>query len=105
MKYNLVVTHQAQNDILQAADWYEEQKRGLGELYMLSIDKCIKLILKNPFAFAVIYLQIRKATKKKYPYSLYYRINETAKQVTIFAVIHHHRSEETWKERIDKELP
>ncbi len=102
MQYKLVITHSAQNDILDASDWYEYQSKGRGELYMLSIDKCIKLVLKNPFSFAIIYLQIRKANAKKYPYSLYYRIDEIKNEITIFAVIHQSRSEEIWKNRIDK---
>jgi len=101
MQYKLVVTDDAENDIEQAMDWYENQQSGLGTKIVLSIKACIKLIVKNPFAFAMIYMQIRKVNTKKFPYSLYYRIDEILKLVTIFAVIHGHRSEEIWKKRID----
>lgn len=102
MQYKLVITYSAQNDILDASDWYENKSKGHGELYMLSIDKCVKLVLQNPHSFAVIYLQIRKANVNKYPYSLYYSFDEIKNEITIFAVIHQSRSEVTWKNRIDK---
>ena len=102
MQYKLVITNSAQNDILDAANWYEEQKTGLGELLILSIDKCIALIIKNPFSFALIFLQIRRANTKKFPYSLFYRTDESSKEVIVFAVIHNSRSEKIWKKRIIK---
>jgi mRNA-degrading endonuclease RelE of RelBE toxin-antitoxin system len=48
-------------------------------------------------------MQIRKANTKNFPYSLYYNINDETKEVTIFAVIHQHRSEEIWKKRIENQ--
>ncbi len=99
MKYKLVVTNGAQNDIIEASGWYEGKKKGLGKLLILSFEKCITLIIKNPFSFALIYLQIRKANSKKFPYSLFYIINETTRIVTIFAVIHNSRNENAWKNR------
>ncbi len=69
---------------------------------MLAIDKCINLILNNPFSFALFYLQIRKANTNKFPYSIYFQIDESNKTVTIFAVTHGHRNEDSWKKRIDK---
>jgi len=102
MQYKLVLTKSAQSDILQAADWYEAHKTGFGEILILSIDKCIELIIKNPFSFALIFLQIRRANNKKFPYSLFYQIDESSKEVIIFAVIHNSRSEKIWIKRIGK---
>jgi hypothetical protein len=100
MQYKLVIKSNAQDDILEASDWYEEQKTGLGELFMVSVDDCIKLLIKNPFAFAKIYYTIRKANTKNYPYSLYYNINEKIHEVTIIAVISQYRSDRIWKQRL-----
>jgi hypothetical protein len=101
MRYELIVTEDAEIDIEQAMDWYESQQKGLGIKYILSVRACLKLILKNPFVFAIIYLKIRKANTKKFPYSLYYTINELNNEIITFAVIHGHRSDKIWKQRID----
>lgn len=102
MQYNLVVTNNADADIEDAMDWYESKQKGLGKRYLLSVKTCVKLIFKNPFAFAVIYLQIRKANTQNFPFPLYFRINEISNEVIIFAVIHNSRSELAWLKRIDK---
>ena len=98
MSYKLIITRSAQNDVLDAADWYENQQEGLGKAFMLSIEKKITLILKNPLAFAKIYYQIRKANTQKFPYSLFYKTEEN--EVVIFAVIHNSRDEKNWQDRI-----
>jgi len=101
MRFKLIVTEDAENDIEQAMDWYENKQTGLGTRYVLAVKACIKLIIKNPFSFVSIYKSIRKANTKKFPYSLYYRVNDAEKLVTVFAVIHGFRSEEIRKQRID----
>jgi len=77
-------------------------KKARGKKYLFSIKAIVKSIIKNPFAFAGIYLQIRKANTKKFPYSLFYRIDEISNEVVIFGVIHNSRSEKNWKKRIDE---
>ena len=101
MTFSVVVTDDAENDVEQAMDWYESKQTGLGKKYLFSITNCIKLIVKNPFAFAIIFLKIRKANIKKFPYSLYYQINENENGIIVFAVIHSSRSEEHRKKRIN----
>ena len=98
MQYKLIITRSAQNDVLDAADWYEEQKKGLGKAFILSVEKRISLIIKNPFAFVRIYFQIRKANTQKFPYSLFCRVQEN--EIIIFAVIHNSRDANKWKNRI-----
>ncbi len=102
MYYKLIIADDADNDIEDAMDWYENKQKGLGKKYLFSVKASVKSIVKNPFAFATIYLQIRKANTKKFPYSLFYRINEISNEVVIFAVIHNSRSEKNWKKRIDE---
>jgi plasmid stabilization system protein ParE len=98
MRYKLDITEDAHNDIQNVSEWYEEQQKGLGKRFMISVKDCINLIVKNPFAFAEFFSQIRKANTKKFPYSLYYIIEENV--AIIFAVIHLSRNDKVWKERI-----
>jgi len=66
--------------------WYENQQKGLGREYLVSVTDCLKLLEINPFAYASIHLQIRKINTKRLPYSLYYIIEN--KEVTVFALTH-----------------
>jgi len=98
MQFELVITKNAENDILQASDWYEKQKNELGKQFMLSIDNYINTIHDNPLAFAIYYSKIRKASTKKFPYSIFYYIDDN--KIIIIAVIHNSRYEDVWKKRI-----
>ncbi len=101
MKYSVIVTDDGDYDVEQAMDWYENKQKGLGKKYLNSFTNSIKLLIKNPFAFAVIFMEIRKVNTKRFPYSLFYQIDEKQNVVVVFAVIHSSRSDEAWKERID----
>jgi len=98
--YKLIITDDADYDIEDAMDWYENKQKGLGKKFLLSIKTCLELIIKNPLAFAIIYRQIRKVNTKKFPYSLYFKINQKNNSLVVFAVIHNSRSEVNWKKRI-----
>ncbi len=98
MQFKLSVTEDAENDVEAAMDWYENKQEGLGTKYVLTIRVSLHLIAINPFAYARVHLKIRKANTQKFPYSLYYEIND--KEVIIFAIIHNSRSDKIWKKRI-----
>ena len=100
MQFNIIISNDAQEDLLQSSDWYEEQNNGLGEKFMLSIENCFETITNNPFIFAVYYSNVRKAKINKFPYSIFYFIVERNK-IIIFAVIHNSRYEDAWKNRIE----
>lgn len=100
MKYKLVVTNSAEQDIERAMDYYENKQKDLGKKYIFSIKSCLRLVIKNPFAFAKIFMEIRKANTKKFPYSLFYSINEVDKIIILFAVIHNSRNDVSWKNRL-----
>ncbi|GEM_PF-383308 len=103
MTLRLVITQEAKNDINQAANWHESQQKGLGKKYLLSISDCVKFLLTNPFAFARIFFEIRKINTKKFPYSLYYQLNESLQEIVIFAVIHNNRGNDSWQKRIEND--
>ncbi len=48
MKYKLVVSDDANNDVENAMDYYENEQKGLGKKYLLSVRACSKLIVQNP---------------------------------------------------------
>ncbi len=100
MKYKLIITNEADADIEAASDWYEEKQSGLGKKFVLSIKACLKMISRNPLSFAAIYLKFRKANTTKFPYSLYYQVDELKQLIVVFAVIHSHRDEKAWQKRI-----
>ena len=98
MKYEIIISSQAKDDISQAAKWYEQRQKRLSQKFMISLKNSFKTLKENPFAFAVVYMQIRKTNIKIFPYSIFFEIDKNT--ITIFAIIHSSRSQKNWQKRI-----
>ena len=48
MAAKLVLAPEAEQDISNAYDWYEQQRPGLGEEFLSCLDACIQLICRSP---------------------------------------------------------
>ncbi len=79
MSYNLFVTQEAELDIVEISQWYEQQKQGLSKEFLLSIKEVFELLIKNPFIFVKVYKEIHRALTKKFPYQLFYKIDNNKK--------------------------
>jgi len=91
MKYLVDFRIEAHQDILEAIEWYEEKREGLGDELFIAIENEKHFIEHNPYHYEDKYKGIRKAITKRFPYILYYRI-ESESQVLVYAVLHMKRS-------------
>lgn len=48
MPYSFEISHEAENNLLEAYRWYEEQQIDLGEDFLSELDKGIDSIVQNP---------------------------------------------------------
>jgi len=84
---------EAELELSDACEWYENHKPGLGKEFLDEFDNCIEQILNNPFEFAVNFSErYRFATLKKFPYSIVYRIDDDNDFVMINSVFHQSRN-------------
>lgn len=100
MKYEVIVSNEAANDILEIVEWYEAQKKNLGDQFLLSFDEVISFLEKNPYLYPKIRREISRAILQRYPYAVFYKIYEEQKELSIIAVIHQARSNEYIEKRI-----
>lgn len=68
----LKLSLEAEKDILDAYNWYEDKTEGLGLKFIECIDKKMININNNPFIYQKIYEEIRIAVIKEFPYSIFY---------------------------------
>lgn len=61
MIFRLVVTPSESKDAEDAAIWYNKQSNGLGHEFLLSADAAIHFIRRNPFHFAIVTKNYRRA--------------------------------------------
>lgn len=99
-KYKLIVLPQAELDVKDASIWYEEQQEGFGLKFAISFENRLNLLRQNPYLFPKVYNEARKALIKKFPYRIFYVVNEDKKEVVVHAVIHTRRDQKIWQKRV-----
>ena len=98
MKYTVEFRKEALQDILEAITWYENHREGLGDEFFISLEKSKHLIEQNPLQFSQKYKGIRKAIINRFPYIIYFKI-ENPQKVIVYAVLHMKRSEKQLRRR------
>jgi toxin ParE1/3/4 len=99
MKFEVEFRTEAQKDILEAIAWYEKNREGLGDEFLIAIENEKHFIEQNPHYYEDKYKGIRKAITKKFPYILYYKI-ESESRVLVYAVLHMKRSTQLLVKRL-----
>lgn len=97
LDYELIVRREAQFDVREAFDYYEEKSQGLGFEFMRSLDAVLQSVKRNPHSYQQIYKEIRRVLLRKFPYALFYLTAET--KIIVVAVLHQSRSEIDWIRR------
>jgi plasmid stabilization system protein ParE len=88
---------QAEEELLAACRWYEEQKPGLGARFADAIDDAFQRIASNPSAFPIVHNEIRRAVLRQFPYGVYFRVQADA--IVVIAVMHRRRHPRQWRAR------
>jgi plasmid stabilization system protein ParE len=82
----LIVTPEAEADILDGFRSYEEKQLGLGTRFMGEIEQSLNRIAPNPYQYEEVEPDIRRAVVHTFPYLVFYTYDADA--VHVLAVIH-----------------
>jgi toxin ParE1/3/4 len=101
MSWNLVIRPEVEDDIADAALWYETHQPGLGVVFIEEIYNAWSQIANNPF------LRSRKHPRKnirwrypdRFPYRIIYEVIESTQSVLVLAVLHAARHDRHWQKR------
>lgn len=97
MNYRMIIRPEAERDIEESYNWYEDQSVGLGKEFLRALDAALTSILRNPLAYPVIHRNIRRSLIRRFPHSLFYLINEN--NIVVTACVHHRRNPRVWQRR------
>jgi plasmid stabilization system protein ParE len=100
MNYRLIIRPEAELDLEDAFAWYESQDPGLGSEFVRAIDACISTIGRNPLAYRLIYQQARRALVRRFPYCLFYIVEEDI--IFVIGCFHSKRNPRDWQDRLNK---
>lgn len=102
MTFEVRVEPEARADLAAAFEWYESQEDGLGLEMAASAEATFSLLERFPEAYQEIYEDFRRAPIRRFPFALFYYIEESI--VRVVGVFHYRRDPDGWKERISKFL-
>jgi plasmid stabilization system protein ParE len=75
-------------EFLNAVARYEAETDGLGIRFTLEVDRVINAISSQPFRFSKAGRKGRKARVLGWPYTIYFVVNETEREIKVVAVWH-----------------
>jgi len=96
--YILKLKAEVYNDIKIAYDWYESQRIGLGEDFLLTLEESYSKIIRTPKMYQLIYRTVRRKLLRRFPYGLFFVLRGDA--VIVIAVMHTKRKPSDWNERV-----
>lgn len=95
--YQLIVSPEAELDIQNGFEWYEQYSPGLGSEFVRAVDSSFALIGRNPLAYPIVYRQVRRLLIRRFPYGVMYIVEEDV--ITIIACFHVKRDPQQWQDR------
>jgi plasmid stabilization system protein ParE len=96
MKYSLEIKEEAVLDIKEAYLYYEEQKVGLGNRFLETLESYLERVQKYPEHYQIKRKPSREAFIKKFPYIIIYEIEED--KIIVYAVFN------TWRNPAKKPI-
>jgi len=97
MSKRLIIEPEAEADLLEAYQWYERQRIGLGDDLLLCFEATIEEICHRPSSFPIVERNTRRTLLRRFPYFVLFI--ESASEISILGVFHGKRDPKTWRLR------
>lgn len=95
MTYELLVRPEAESDISEAYDWYENQRTGLGSEFVLCTEATLESIQRNPNLYPIVHKNIHRALIRRFPFGIFYIVEEN--EIIVLSVFHARRDPKWWE--------
>ena len=88
---------EAEADLYEAALWYQQQQRGLGNDFLDEVYKSLQFIQQHPLAYPIVHRDTRRALTNRFPFGIFYRVEHEF--IVVFAIMHASRHPRSWQNR------
>lgn len=99
MIYSVFFSPKAQEDIIESISWYNQEKENLGFEFYDQLNEKVSLLVKNPQHYSIRFKNIQTAQVWRFPYLIYFKIDEKKSSIVILGVLHTSRDPKTIKKR------
>jgi plasmid stabilization system protein ParE len=94
----VVFLPQAEQEMVEAAKYYESQAGGLGANYLSEIERAVAAIAESPEIWPIIEGKLRRRLVRRFPFGILYCIDPN--EIVVVAVAHLRCKPGYWRERI-----
>ncbi len=98
MTLRVVFRRAAASEFERAALWYDEQRPGLGEEFVLEIDEALARAAETPHRHPLVFRDVRRAVARRFPFAVYFRVRSDT--LVVLAVFHGRRDPIIWQRRV-----
>jgi plasmid stabilization system protein ParE len=98
VSHRLIIRPEAETDMTEAFDWYEDRQANLGHEFLAEVHTSLRAIADHPLHHPVLYKNVRRILTRRFPYKVFFFFE--ADQVEVIAVIHAKRHPRTWQKRL-----
>ena len=93
----VVVLDAADEELVEAAKFYEDKSPGLGFDFLTELGHAITRLTQHPYAGTALSGGVRRRLLRRFPYGLLYRLDD--EEIVIVAVMHLRRRPGYWLQR------
>ncbi len=79
---------------------YSERRFSLGDQFVQAVESAVETIASDPGRFQPVGKDVRIFRMRRFPYCIFYHYAPASDAITIYAVAHHHRKPDYWRERM-----
>jgi toxin ParE1/3/4 len=97
MDLPLIITPEAEEDLADAKRWYDRQRRGLGQDFLLCVEEALERIRRIPQGASEVLPGVRRVVVRRFPYGVFYRVDPD--QIAVIAVYDSRRDPRGWQAR------
>ncbi len=97
MNLPVIVTPEAENDLVESKRWYDRQRPGLGQEFVLCVEEALERIRRIPQGASEVHPGIRRAVVRRFPYGVFYRVD--VDQIAVIAIYDCRREPKGWQKR------
>ena len=98
MSRMLVLEPEAEADIFNASEWYEQRNPDASAAFLRTINRKLRLIQENPEQYQVVYRETRRVLVDGFPYALFCKVTDS--QIIIVSCFHTSRDPKAWRNRL-----
>ena len=97
--YEIIISPEAENELLESKSFYEEQKDELGFEFLNEVELTINRLTFNPFQFPSHRIKmVRKAKVDRFPFNIHFAIQGDI--IYVLAIFHCSRNQKSLKKRV-----